>query len=181
MPIELTCSCGKRLQALDEFAGQTCECPVCGARLQIPQRDAIATDAASLSDEAIRDLLAAVGFPSPQRSEATNYAVAPHANSATSVQVMQMEHAEEDGNAKLTGIGCALTLLSVAVVFGVALPMVRWRDPETGQPLPRSVAIFSPLLLGAAFHGIGLLVLKLVGLRVWSKREQEEGKEEIKV
>jgi len=79
----------------------------------------------------------------------------------------------DDDKAKPTCVGCVLMLLSVAVIFGVALPIVRWRDPATGQPLPRYVAIVTPLLIGAAVHGIGSLFLKLIGVRVWSKRESE--------
>jgi hypothetical protein len=74
---------------------------------------------------------------------------------------------------KLTGVGCVLTLLSVAVIFGVALPIVRWRDPATGQPLPREIAILAPVLIGAAVHGTGSLFLRLIGLRVWAKRESD--------
>jgi hypothetical protein len=81
-----------------------------------------------------------------------------------------------EDNAKLTGVGCVLTLLSVAVIFGLAIPIVRWRDPETGQALPRGVAILAPVLIGAAFHGLGTLLLRLVGLRVWSKSETDESR-----
>jgi len=56
----------------------------------------------------------------------------------------------------------------------VALPIVRWRDPATGQPLPRDEAILAPFLIGAAFHGIGTVLLRLVGLRIWSKSETDE-------
>jgi hypothetical protein len=78
-----------------------------------------------------------------------------------------------DDKAKLTGVGCFLTLLSVVVMFGVALPIVRWRDPATGQPPPRLIAIVAPVLIGAAVHGIGSLFLKLIGLRVWAKQESD--------
>ena len=65
-------------------------------------------------------------------------------------------------------------LLSVAVIFGVALPIVRWRDPLTGNELPHEVVIIAPILIGAAFHGIGTLLLRLVGLRIWTKPETDE-------
>jgi hypothetical protein len=83
---------------------------------------------------------------------------------------------KKDGrdNTKLTGAGCIVTLLSTAVIFGAALPIVRWRDPVTGQPLPRAVAILCPLLIGAAFHGIASLILRLVGFPVFSKPEKDE-------
>jgi len=81
-----------------------------------------------------------------------------------------------EDKAKLTAAGCVLTLLSVAVIFVVAIPIVRWRDAETGRPLPRTIAIFTPLLIGAAFNGIGTVLLRLVGLRTWSKSETGESR-----
>jgi hypothetical protein len=82
-------------------------------------------------------------------------------------------HPAGDDHVKLTGVGCVLTLLTVAVILGVALPIAHWRDPETGQPVPRTVAIFAPFLIGAAFHGIAAGLLRLVGLRTWSKSEKD--------
>jgi hypothetical protein len=81
---------------------------------------------------------------------------------------------EKNDKENLTGVGCVLTLLSVAVIFVVAVPIVQWRDALTGEPLPRELAILAPLLVGAAFHGIGTLLLRLVGLRIWSKSETDE-------
>jgi hypothetical protein len=74
-------------------------------------------------------------------------------------------------NEKPTAVGCVLTLLTVAVIFGTALPIVQWRDPETGRSLPRIIAIFTPFLIAAVFHGICLGVLRLLGLPVWRKAE----------
>jgi len=76
----------------------------------------------------------------------------------------------------LTGVGCVLTLLSFVVILAVALPIVRWRDPLTGNPLPKEVAIATPVLIGAAVYGIGSLFLKLICVRVWSKRESDAEK-----
>jgi hypothetical protein len=81
--------------------------------------------------------------------------------------------AADDDKAKLTAAGCVLTLLSVAVIFAVALPIIRWRDPATGQPLPRFIAILSPVLIGGVVHGLGSLFLRLIGLRVWVKQESD--------
>jgi hypothetical protein len=78
-----------------------------------------------------------------------------------------------EDKAKLTGVGCVLTLLSFAVILGAALPIAHWRHPATGQPLPRVVAILAPVLIGAVVYGIGTLFLRLIGVRVWSKRESE--------
>ena len=79
-----------------------------------------------------------------------------------------------DDNAKLTAVGCILTLLTVAVIFIVAIPIVRWRDPETGRPLPRMVAIMTPFLIGAVFNAVGIGLLRLLGLRIWSRPPQDE-------
>jgi hypothetical protein len=81
---------------------------------------------------------------------------------------------ENDANTKLTAAGCVLTALSIAIICVVALPIVRWRDPDTGQGLPRMVAIAAPILVGAAFHGLASLFLKLIGVPLWSKREKDE-------
>jgi hypothetical protein len=79
---------------------------------------------------------------------------------------------QEGDNTKLTSVGCVLTLLTAAVIFGVAIPIVRWRDPATGQPLPLTIALFAPFLIGAAFNGIAMLLLRVFGVRVWSTQEK---------
>ena len=81
-----------------------------------------------------------------------------------------------DDNAKPTVAGYVLTLLSVVVIFGTAIPIVQWRDPATHEPLPRIVAIALPFILGAVFHGIGTVLLRLVGMRVWSKPEPDDSR-----
>jgi hypothetical protein len=75
-------------------------------------------------------------------------------------------------NEKPTAVGCVLTLLTVAVIFGTALPIVQWRDPETGRALPRIITIFTPFLIAAVFHGICLGVLRLLGVPVWKKVDE---------
>jgi hypothetical protein len=70
---------------------------------------------------------------------------------------------------QLTVAGCVLTTLSVIVIFGSAMPVVFWRD-SAGQPLPRAVAIATPVLIGAAFNAIGIGILRVFGLRVMSKK-----------
>ena len=37
MPITVTCSCGRKLAAKDEYAGRTVKCPGCGQPLKIPE------------------------------------------------------------------------------------------------------------------------------------------------
>jgi hypothetical protein len=78
---------------------------------------------------------------------------------------------------KMTGTGCVLTLLSVAVIFGLAVPIVQWRDAESGQSLPTDAAIIAPLLIGATFHALGSGLLWLVGLPVWVKSEADNSPE----
>jgi hypothetical protein len=73
---------------------------------------------------------------------------------------------EEDDRSRPTVAGCLLMLVSVAVIGAVAIPVVTWRDPEDGHPLPRTVAILTPILAGAFCYGIGTAVLKLLGLPV---------------
>jgi hypothetical protein len=78
-----------------------------------------------------------------------------------------------EDNTKLTRAGCVVTFLTVVVIFGVAIPIVQWRDADTGQPLPRTVAIVAPFLIGALFYGVCSLLLWLVRLGVWSKEDGE--------
>jgi hypothetical protein len=172
MPIGLTCSCGKQLRAPDELAGRQGQCPACGGLLQIPERDAAVTGVVPPSleaEQAVTAILGLVGREDP----GSEYVVTSPAGSAADLHDRQQGGTADDDNAKLTGVGCVLTLLTVVVIFGVALPIVQWRDPATGRPLPRAVAIFSPFLIGAAFHGIASVFLRLIGLRVWSKREKD--------
>jgi hypothetical protein len=73
----------------------------------------------------------------------------------------------------LTAVGCVLTVFSLVVLFASAVPIVLWRD-SAGRPLPRYVALFSPLLIGAAFHGIGTAILWIFGLQVLTKPDSEK-------
>lgn len=76
-----------------------------------------------------------------------------------------------------TAAGCLLLLVSVALIFGLAIPIVTWRDPQSGQPLPRMVAIVLPLLAGALCYAIGTGILKLFGLSTFAKSEKRSDKE----
>jgi hypothetical protein len=84
----------------------------------------------------------------------------------------ESQHNGED-NRRPTLAGCLLMLLSVAVIFGSAVPIVTWRTPDTGQPLPRTVAIAAPLLLGALCYGIGTGILGVLGIRVLKEPEED--------
>jgi len=79
-----------------------------------------------------------------------------------------------DDKPKLTRVGCLLTLLTIAVILGAALPIVQWRDGETGKPLPRMVAVAAPFVIGAVFFGISTALLRLVGLRIHSESRTDE-------
>ena len=70
-----------------------------------------------------------------------------------------------------TPAGCLLTVLSLAVIFGLAVPLVTWRDPD-GDPLPKGVAILLPILAGALCYGIGSAVLGFFGLPVLTKSKK---------
>lgn len=78
---------------------------------------------------------------------------------------------EDDKDLQLTPAGCLLAAISVGVICAVAVPVVTGRDPESGRPLPRMVAILIPVLVGALFNGIGTGILKVLGLRVFAKQK----------
>jgi hypothetical protein len=173
MLIELTCSCGKRLQVSDAFEGRQGQCPACGARLEIPKHGPTVAGVATPSDEAAQAVFAASGLAGPKGPDASEDSIIQLAESAADLHDLKRAGPADDDKTKLTRVGCVLTLLSLAVIFGVALPIVGWRDPETGQPLPRMVAIVAPVLIGAAVHGIGSFFLRMLGLPVWAKRESK--------
>src|SRR5262245_49323909 len=128
MLIELTCSCGKRLQASDEFAGRQGQCPACGRPLQIPARSATVTGMAPSSDEAAQAVFDPPTLAWPKGPGGKEDTETPPAESAADLHDRERGGLKEDDNAKLTVVGCVLVLLTVAVIFGVALPIVRWRD-----------------------------------------------------
>jgi hypothetical protein len=137
--------------------------------VQIPEREASVPAPSQGAAKALADNLGLDAIFGPGLLDR---AAAPPPASAPDLRETKKGSLKEGGHAKLTGVGCILTLLTVAVVFGVAIPIVRWRDPMTGQPLPRTVAIISPLLIGAAVHAIASLLLRVIGVRVWSIQEK---------
>jgi hypothetical protein len=80
---------------------------------------------------------------------------------------------EDDENSRPTVAGCLLMVLSLAVIGGVAIPVVRWRDPGSGSPLPQEVAIAAPVVAGALCYGIGAALLKILGLPVFVRPKKE--------
>jgi len=78
------------------------------------------------------------------------------------------------GGEKPTTAGCIVTLLTLVVILGMAISIVQWRDAATERPLPQDVAIAAPFLVGAVFFWICTVLLKLVGLRIWSQPEKED-------
>jgi hypothetical protein len=128
---------------------------------------------ATSADEAAQAVFAAPELAGPKGPRVPEDAGKPSAGSAAELQDTERRGPADDDKEKLTGVGCVLTGLSVAVIFGVALPIVLWRDPATGKPLSRTIAIFAPVLIGAAVYGIGSLFLRLIGLRVWAKQESD--------
>jgi hypothetical protein len=173
MLIEMTCACGKRLQVSDEFAGRRGQCPACGQLLDIPTRDGAMTGVAVYSDEAAQGVSVAPGLDGPKRPGAPEDPVKQPVGSAADLQDLERVSSADADKGKLTRAGCFLTFLSVAVIFGVAIAIVGWRDPATGQPLPLAIAIVAPISIGAAVHGIASLFLRLIGLRVWARRESD--------
>jgi hypothetical protein len=171
MLIELTCSCGKRLKVSDEFAGRQGQCPACGGQFQIPGRDATVTSVAPSADDAAQAVVAAPGLAGAKGPGAPEDAVTPPAGSAANLHEGERGGPPQDDKAKPTVAGCVLLLLSVAVIFVVALPILRWRHPATGEAPPLEIAILVSVLIGAAVHGIGSLLLRSLGLPIWAKRE----------
>ncbi len=65
MPITLSCSCGRTLQAPDAFAGLRVRCPACAAVLAVPKPDA----APRPTDDAVEDP------PRPRRRRSAKKAI----------------------------------------------------------------------------------------------------------
>jgi hypothetical protein len=86
---------------------------------------------------------------------------------------------ENEKNQQPTAAGCLLSVLCVAVIFVVAVPVVMWRDPTSGHPLPRMVAIAVPVLAGGLCYGIGSLLLRLLGIPIMvAPKEDDSGRSE---
>jgi hypothetical protein len=125
------------------------------------------------SDRAKQAVFAAPGLHGPKRPGASEEAVTPTAGSAAELHNEERGNSGADDNARLTSVGCALTLLTVALIVGVAVPLVRWRDPATGQPLPSTIAIISPILIGVVLQGIGSRILRFFGLQIETQWEMD--------
>src|SRR5438552_15601702 len=67
-----------------------------------------------------------------------------------------------------TRAGCLLAAVSAALMLAAAVPIVSWRDAETGRPLPRMIAIVAAACVGAICYGIGAAALRMFGLAVWT-------------
>jgi hypothetical protein len=80
---------------------------------------------------------------------------------------------EDDDKGQLTPAGCLLIALSVAVIVTLAVPLVTWRDPDSGRPLPRMVAILAPFLAGALCYGLGAAILRILGLPVSARSRKD--------
>ena len=63
-----------------------------------------------------------------------------------------------------TAAGCFLTLICTAVIFGTVVPIVTWRDRESGLALPTWSAIAAPLFLGGLCYALGVAILKYLGI-----------------
>jgi hypothetical protein len=173
MPIELTCSCGKRLHASDDYSGRQGRCPACGRLLTIPERNEAVAGVVPFSDKAAQAVFAAPELPGPKHASGSEGAETPSTRSAPETRDGERGDSGIDDNRQLTGLGCVVTLLSVAVVFAVAVPIVRWREPATGQPMPRFVAIISPVLIGATIQAVVSLFLRFLGFPIWKERETD--------
>src|SRR5262245_58953494 len=106
MLIELTCSCGKRLQVSHASAGRQGQCPACGALLQIPKHDATVLGVTTSSAEAAQAAFAAPGLAGPKGPGAPEDAVTSPARSAAGLHDLKRGGPAENDKAKLTGVGC---------------------------------------------------------------------------
>jgi hypothetical protein len=86
---------------------------------------------------------------------------------------MALTPSEGDDNNQPTFAGCLLMLLSLAVIVVVALTLVRWRDPNSGQTLPRDALIWIPVVAGALFYAIVGGLLRMLGVRALPKPMKE--------
>jgi hypothetical protein len=80
---------------------------------------------------------------------------------------------EADDNSQLTFAGCLLVLLSLAVIVAVALTLVRWRDPDSGETLPGEALVLIPVVAGALFCAIVGGLLRMLGVRVLARPMKE--------
>jgi hypothetical protein len=86
---------------------------------------------------------------------------------------MAVTPSEGDDNNQLTFAGCLLMLLSLAVIVAVALTLVRWRGPNSGETLPRDALIQIPVVAGALFYAIVGGLPSMLGVRVLAKPMKE--------
>jgi hypothetical protein len=77
MPIDLICSCGKRLRVSDEAAGQEGQCPVCGRVLEIPTPHAVVLGATPAPREGVQSLPPTPGLAGAAGPDAQAHAEAP--------------------------------------------------------------------------------------------------------
>ena len=83
---------------------------------------------------------------------------------------MPESNPRKEDKGRLTITGYIITFLSVIIIFGSALPIVQWRNPETGQPLPKLVAVVCPVLIGAVFHSVASAIFSLIGFPVLTQQ-----------
>jgi hypothetical protein len=86
---------------------------------------------------------------------------------------MAVTASKGDDNNQITFAGCLLVLLSLAVIVAVALTVVQWRDPNSGEPLPRDALILTPVVAGALFCALVGGLLRMLGVRVLAKPKKE--------
>jgi hypothetical protein len=84
------------------------------------------------------------------------------------------EHDPEE-DARLTPAGCVLTFLTIVVILGVAIPLVRTISTmeQEGGNGGRRTAILLPFAVGAVFYALGIGVLRLFGLQLWDRSERD--------
>jgi hypothetical protein len=71
---------------------------------------------------------------------------------------------QSDGESRPTIAGCLLMILSLGVIAGVALPVVRLTRSFPSSKEVTIVIAAIPILAGALVYAIGVAILKFIGL-----------------
>jgi len=140
MPIDLTCSCGKRLRVGDEFAGRQGQCPSCGGLLEIPAAGSIVP----------------LGSPSPRETAVTASVGAPAAVEPDSSDLPAWSDWHEPSRPwyKLYSPGCIglVAFLTGPVGAFFLLILNYWR---LGKPRAARLTIYAGVVTMAAVLILG--------------------------
>jgi len=92
---------------------------------------------------------------------------------------MASSQQDDEKNLQPTLAGCLLTVLSLAVLGGLALLAVRWREPDSDEPLDKEIVVLLVILGWALFYGIGSAILTSLGLPIFKPKKAQSGREDL--